>query len=80
MRGNPGVIDISKSYHKEDTRLAQEVMFPFDLTEKRIQTGPVRRGTIWEEHEHLPDIIMRGHWESNEPKTQCFREKVDGGM
>ena len=46
MRGKPRVIDISKAYQKEEAGLDREKMFQFVLTEKRVLTGPMKKGKI----------------------------------
>lgn len=46
MRGKPRVIDLSKAYPKEEAGLAREEMFQFVLTEKRVLSGPRRKGKI----------------------------------
>lgn len=46
MRGKPRVIDLSKAHQKEEAGLAREEMFQFVLTEKIMQTGPMKKGKI----------------------------------
>lgn len=75
---SPGLLTYLKHTKRMRQGLPRKEMLQFVLTEKRIQTQPMRKGRSEKNMGITRTLLWEGTGSQLEPKTQCFRKKVDG--